>query len=422
MTLLLNVEDYRRRARRVLPRLVFDYIDGGAEDERCLQRNRDALDAVPLVPECLRDTSALDIGIELFGRRWNAPFAIAPIGLAGLVRPRGDASMAAAAQAARVPFVLSTASNTRIDHVRAAAPDATLWMQLYVMGERAIAERVVRRARAARFEALVLTVDVPVSGLRERDLRHGFRVPMRLTPATLLDMARHPGWLLRLAQGGMPRFENLLSHHGDSEDSEGGNEAPVSAQAQAALLSRTMDRTLTWDSLGWLRKLWDGPLLVKGLLGAEDARRAVRHGADGIVVSNHGGRQLDAAPASIAALPRIVDAVGGRIPVLVDGGIRRGSDVVKALALGASGTLVGRAPVYGLACAGEQGALAVLQLLAQETERTMTLLGATQVRELGPRHVDRSEFRSPSEQATSVPARNENTLGKASIYPASATA
>ncbi|MGJ7609359.1 MULTISPECIES: alpha-hydroxy acid oxidase [unclassified Variovorax] len=416
MTQLLNVEDYRRRARQVLPRLVFDYVDGGAEDERCLQRNRDALQALPLVPECLRDTSAMDIGIELFGRRWNAPFAIAPIGLAGLVRPGADALLASAAQAARVPFILSTASNTRIEDVRTAAPDATLWMQLYVMGERAIAERVVRRARAAGFEALVLTVDVPVGGLRERDLRHGFRVPMRLTPGTVLDMARHPAWLLRLARSGMPQFANLLP----SEDD--GDGAAVSAQTQAALLSRTMDRTLTWDSLGWLRKLWDGPLLIKGLLGAEDAKRAVRHGADGIVVSNHGGRQLDAAPASIAALPRIVDAVDGRIPVLVDGGIRRGSDVVKALALGARAALVGRAPVYGLACDGRQGVLSVLQLLAQETERTMTLLGAAHVHELGARHVDRPEFRSPSEQAAAAAGLKENTLGKPSIYPVRATA
>ena len=413
MTPLLNVEDYRRRARQVLPRLVFDYVDGGAEDERCLRRNRDALEALPLVPECLRDTSAMDIGIELFGRRWNAPFAVAPIGLAGLVRPGADALLASAAQAARVPFILSTASNTRIEDVRTAAPDATLWMQLYVMGERAIAERIVRRARAAGFEALVLTVDVPVSGLRERDLRHGFRVPMRLTPGTVLDMARHPAWLLRLARGGMPQFANLLP------DDDG---APVSAQTQAALLSRTMDRTLTWDSLGWLRRLWDGPLLVKGLLGAEDAKRAMRHGADGIVVSNHGGRQLDAAPASIAALPRIVDAVDGRIPVLMDGGIRRGSDVVKALALGARAALVGRAPVYGLACDGRQGVLSVLQLLAQETERTMTLLGAAHVDELGGRHVDRPELRSPSEQAAAATGLKENTHGKPSIYPVHATA
>uniref|UniRef100_UPI000D38D027 alpha-hydroxy acid oxidase n=1 Tax=unclassified Variovorax TaxID=663243 RepID=UPI000D38D027 len=413
MTQLLNVEDHRRRARRLLPRLVFDYVDGGAEDERCLRRNRDALEAVPLVPECLRDTRTVDIGLELFGRRWNAPFAIAPIGLAGLVRPRADALLAAAAQAARVPFILSTASNTRIEDVRAAAPDATLWMQLYVMGERAIAERIVRRARAAGFEALVLTVDVPVSGLRERDLRHGFRVPMHLTPGTLLDMARHPAWLLRMAQGGMPRFENLLPD---------ADEAPVSAQTQAALLSRTMDRTLTWDSLGWLRRLWDGPLLVKGLLGAEDARRAVRHGVDAIVVSNHGGRQLDAAPASIAALPAMVEAVDGRIPVLMDGGMRRGSDVVKALALGARGVLLGRAPVYGLATGGEPGALAVLQLLAQETERTMTLLGAINVSKLGARHVGRSESRSPSEHGATLPGPQGPTPGKASIYPARATA
>ncbi len=401
MTLLLNVNDHRRRARRVLPRLVFDYVDGGAEDERCMQRNRDALDALPLVPECLRDTRAMDIGIELFDRRWRAPFAVAPIGLAGLVRPRADALMAAAAQAAGVPFILSTASNTRIDEVRAAAPDAMLWMQLYVMGERAIAERIVRRARAARFEALVLTVDVPVSGLRERDLRHGFRVPMRLTPGTLLDMARHPAWLLRQARGGTPRFVNLLP----DED-----EAPVSAQAQAALLSRTMDRSLSWDSLAWLRGLWDGPLLVKGLLGAADARRALQHGADGIVVSNHGGRQLDAAPAAIAALPAMLDAVGGRIPVLVDGGMRRGSDIVKALALGARAALVGRAPLFGLAGGGEAGARAVLDLLAQETERTMTLLGAASVEELGPRHVDRPEPRA------------HDGPGKALVHPARAAA
>jgi (S)-mandelate dehydrogenase len=413
MTLLLNVEDHRRRARRVLPRLVFDYVDGGAEDERCMRRNRDALEALPLVPECLRDTRTVDIGIELFGRRWHAPFAIAPIGLAGLVRPRADALLAGAAQAAGVPFILSTASNTRLEDVRAAAPDALLWMQLYVMGERAIAERIVRRARAARFEALVLTVDVPVSGLRERDLRHGFRVPMRLTPGTLLDMARHPAWLLRLARGGMPQFANLLP------DDDG---APVSAQTQAALLSRAMDRSLTWDSLGWLRKLWDGPLLVKGLLGAQDAKRAVRYGADAIVVSNHGGRQLDAAPASIAALPAMVEAVDGRIPVLVDGGMRRGSDVVKALALGARAALVGRAPIYGLASGGEQGALSVLQLLAQETERTMTLLGATHTRELGPRHVDQPEIRSPTEQEHAAAQLKENTHGKPSIYPVHATA
>ncbi len=416
MALLLNVDDYRRQARRVLPRLVFDYVDGGAEDERCMRRNRDAIEALPLIPDCLRDTSTVDIGIELFGRRWRAPFAVAPIGLAGLVRPRADALLAGAAQAARVPFVLSTASNTRIEDVRAAAPDAALWMQLYVMGERAIAERIVRRARAAGFEALVLTVDVPVSGLRERDLRHGFRVPMRLTPGTVFDMARHPAWLMRLARHGMPRFENLLP--GSDED----DGAPVSAQTQAALLSRTMDRTLTWESLGWLRKLWDGPLLVKGLLGAQDARRAVRHGADGIVVSNHGGRQLDAAPASIAALPAIVDAVNGRIPVLMDGGMRRGSDIVKALALGARAVLAGRAPVYGLACDGERGALSVLQLLAQETERTMTLLGTTQVRELGPHHVDRPSPRSLIEQEGAPPRPKENTHGKPSIYRTQATA
>ena len=400
---LISVEDHRRRARRLLPRLVFDYVDGGAEDERCLQRNRDALEQLPLIPECLRDTSTVDIGVELFERRWRAPFAVAPIGLAGLVRPGADALLAGAAQAAGVPFILSTASNMRIEDVRAAAPEASLWMQLYVMGERAIAEGIVQRARAAGFEALVLTVDVPVSGLRERDLRHGFRVPMRLTPGTLFDMARHPAWLARLARGGMPQFANLLP---------GNDGAPVSAQTQAALLSRTMDRTLTWDSIAWLRRLWNGPLLIKGLLGAEDAKRALRHGADGIVVSNHGGRQLDAAPASIGALPAILDAVEGRIPVLVDGGMRRGSDIVKALALGARAALVGRAPVYGLACDGGRGALSVLRLLAEETERTMTLVGASRVGELGRHHVG----------LPAPPHPQEIPRGKASIYPVHAAA
>ena len=366
----LNTHDHRLHAGRFLPRFVRDYVDGGAEDERCLQRNIDDLARLHLVPGVLRDTRRADTGITLFGQRWAMPAGIAPIGLSGLVRPEGDLLMARAAAAAGVPFVLSTASNARLEAVRAAAlernPQAVQWMQLYVMSDRTIAEQIVRRARHAGYSALVLTVDVAVSGMRERDVRNGFKLPFRLTPSTLMDLALHPGWSLRMARKGPPSFVNL------TESTDSGS----SAQAQAALLSRSMDRSLAWEHLDWLRRLWDGPLILKGVLGPADAERAVQHGIDGIVVSNHGGRQLDASPSTISVLPRIVDAVGGRIPVLVDSGFRRGSDVVKALAAGATAAFVGRPAVWGMAAGGEAGAQAVLATLAQEIERTMILIGA----------------------------------------------
>ncbi|MEF7614497.1 alpha-hydroxy acid oxidase [Aquincola sp. MAHUQ-54] len=371
----LNVEDYRRDARSALPRFVFDYVDGAAEDERCLRRNTGDLERLHLLPTCLRDTRDVDLSIDVFGRRWAAPFGIAPIGFNGLVRPRGDVMAAQAATAAGVPFVLSTASNARLEAVR--QPAGEQWMQLYVMTDRAIAEQLVRRAQQAGYGALVLTVDVAVSGYRERDVRNGFKLPFRPTLATLADLARHPRWLLGMARHGSPSFVNLA----ESED------AGASAQLQAALLARAMDRSMVWDSLAWLRSLWRGPLLIKGLLHPDDAREAVRRGVDGIVVSNHGGRQLDAAPSTISALPAVVDAVGGALPVFIDSGFRRGSDIAKALALGARAVFVGRPAVYGLACDGERGARGVLQLLADELARTMTLLGAARVEDLGPHHL-----------------------------------
>lgn len=348
--MLLNIQDYRRQAQRQLPRFVFDYIDGGAEDEQCLHRNASDLSRIHLLPTCLRDTRVIDTTVNIFGQRWQAPFAIAPIGLCGLVRPGGDKMMAEAAADAGIPYIMSTASNSRIEDVRQKQAPWLQWMQLYVMSERSMAEQIVRRAKAAGFGALVLTVDVPVSGARERDGRNHFKLPFRPTPATALNILRHPGWLWRLMTQGAPNFVNM------SEDNGGG-----SAQAQAALLAREMDRSFDWDSLRWLRRLWDGPLLLKGLLHPEDAKRALNHGVDAIIVSNHGGRQLDAAPSSIAALPGIVDVVAGRMPVLVDGGFRRGSDLTKALALSASAVLLGRPPVYGLASNGQQGTAAVLE-------------------------------------------------------------
>ncbi|MGM9490416.1 alpha-hydroxy acid oxidase [Ideonella sp. YS5] len=369
--MLLNADDWRREARRRLPRFVFDYVDGAADDGLCLRRNRTDLDAITLKPRVLRDTSTVDTGVEIFGRGWAMPVGVAPTGLNGLVRPGGDGLLASAAAGAGIPFTLSTASNERLEQLRVAAAEGEQWMQLYVM-HREMAERIVRRAAATGYRALVLTVDVPVSGNRELDLRNGFRLPFRPTPRLAWDVASHPRWALRLARHGAPDFANLRPDEGE----------PASAALQAALLARAMDRTLVWEHLAWLRELWKGPLLLKGILHAEDARRAVDHGADGVIVSNHGGRQLDAAPSAISALPAVVSAAAGRVPVFMDGGVRRGSDVAKALALGAAAVFVGRPLLYALAAGGRDGASAWLQSLRDDLVRTMVLLGTRRAEEL----------------------------------------
>lgn len=374
--MMLRISDFRTRARTRLPRFVFDYVDGAAEDEECIVRNETDLRSLSLLPTCLRDTTMQDTTIDVFGRKWNSPIGIAPIGFAGLVRPNADSILARAAEALNLPFVLSTASNERLEAVHDAAPDGNQWLQLYVMSDRSIAEQMVQRAKRAGYGALVLTVDVPVSGMRERDMRNGFKLPFRPGLRTLTDLVTHPAWSLSMAAAGSPGFVNLTA--GDEK---------ASPQLQAALLARTMDRSLTWESLRWLRSLWSGPLLVKGLLHPEDAKLALRHGVDGIVVSNHGGRQLDAAPSTISALPAVVDAVSGQVPVFVDSGFRRGSDVVKALALGARGVFIGRPAIWGLAAGGQDGVAASLRLFNEEIARTMTLVGASRIADLQPLHV-----------------------------------
>ena len=375
--MLVNVEDFRREAREVLPRFVFDYIDGAADDGACMRRNGSDFDALTLTPRVLRDTSRIATSVTVFGSTWAAPFGIAPTGLNGLVRPRGDAALAVSAARAGVPFVLSTASNMRLEDVRAAAPDGVQWMQLYIM-HKTMAERIVRRAQSAGYQALVLTVDVPVSGNRELDLRNGLRVPFRPTPRFAWDVLMHPLWSARAAIAGTPDFANITA---DAEDAGSVNQ-------QAALLARTMDCTLAWDTLAWLRELWRGPLLLKGVLHADDARLALQHGVDGLIVSNHGGRQFDASPSAIAALPRVLEAVRGRIPVFMDSGVRRGTHVAKAIALGATAVLLGRPLLYGLAARGEAGVDAVLKLIGDDLLRTMALLGARSVDELAAAHVE----------------------------------
>lgn len=361
----LNIQDFQLAAQSSLPRFVYDYVAGGAEDELCLARNQADLQALTLAPRSLRDTSALSTEIEVFGRRWSAPFGVAPVGLIDVVRPRGDLHAARAAGKAGLPYILSTASNSPLEQVREACA-GPCWMQLYVMQDRGMANSILDRARQAGFEALVLTVDVPVGGYREKDIRHGFKLPFRPGPRLLLDMASQPRWLWRQALAGQPQFVNLMPTEGAS-----------SAQAQAALLARSMDRRLIWDDVSWLRSKWDGPVLIKGILHAEDARQALHYGVDGLIVSNHGGRQLDCAPSTISVLPQIMDIVKTQMPVFIDSGFRRGSDVAKAIACGATGAFLGRAVAYGLAQGGEQGVAQVLGLVAQELERTMVLLGAS---------------------------------------------
>lgn len=373
MAATLNAEDWRARARRRLPAFVFDYIDGAAEDCLSLRANRQAFEATALYPRVLRDTTTIDTAVQVFGRRWALPLGVAPMGLNGLAWPGGDTLLAQAAAAAGVPFVLSTASNDRLEAVRQAAPEAELWMQLYVMQDPGCTEQILRRAHRAGYGTLVLTVDVPVSGMREQDHRNGFRVPFRMTPRLVWDLATHPRWSLRQAIAGQPAFVNLV------EEVSG----TLSPQAQAALLARAMDQGLDWQRFDAIRDAWPGKIVIKGILHPEDARLAVSHGADGIIVSNHGGRQLDGAAAPLHALSAVMEAVGHGVPVLLDSGVRRGVDVAKALALGATAVLVGRPLLYGLAAEGGAGAAQVLAMLAEDMRRTMALLGCTNAEAIG---------------------------------------
>ncbi|GAA0528057.1 alpha-hydroxy-acid oxidizing protein [Pigmentiphaga sp. GD03639] len=363
----LNAGDLRHLARRRLPRMVFDYLDGGAEEELTLRANRRAFESVFLLPRALRDVGERSQSVRILDQTWSSPVGIAPIGLAGLFWPDGDVAAARAAARAGVPYVLSTASCSTLEAVARAGGNP--WFQLYVI-ERGLADSLVERALAAGYRHLVLTTDVPVSGRRERDLRHGFSLPMRWRARTLWDVATHPRWLMQVARYGVPQLANLASA------------AAGNAQAQAALLQRRMDAGFDWEALRRLRRRWPHALWLKGILHADDARRACAEGVDGMIVSNHGGRQLDGAPASLEALPAVAQAAGDR-PVLLDGGIRRGGDVVKALASGARGVLMGRLPMYGLAAAGEAGVAAALDLVRQDIDRVLALLGCDDVGSLG---------------------------------------
>ena len=357
-----SVADMRLLAQRKLPRVVFDFVDGGADDELALRRNEAAFGETLLLPRPLNGTNTRDQSVELFGERLQTPVIIGPTGLAGMLWPRGEAESARAAAAAGTVYTMSHASTVSIEDL-AREVGGNLWMQVFVYRDRALTRTFTERAHAAGYRALILTIDNQVPGYRERDLRNGFTVPLRLGIGNAMDMAMHAGWLLRMAK--TPRF-TMINYAQDRK---------ADIMSLAAKMGSMLTPDLNWKDVEWLRTAWDRPLLIKGILHPEEARQAIALGVDGIIVSNHGGRQLDAAPASLQALPGIVEAAQGRVPVMIDGGVRRGSDVLKAIALGARACLIGRPQLWGLASAGESGVTRILEMLRVEIDRAMALGG-----------------------------------------------
>ncbi|WAH55357.1 alpha-hydroxy-acid oxidizing protein [Pseudomonas silvicola] len=372
MSSAFSVEGFRSLAKRRLPRMVFDYLEGGAEDEKCLQRNRLAFDEWEFRPRRLADVSTRDLSVNLLGNALPMPLLVAPTGLNGAFWPRGDIALATAARKAGIPFMLSTAANASIEQVADKA-GGELWFQLYVVHP-SLADQLVARALAAGCRTLVLTTDVAVNGKRERDLRSGFGLPFKYTPKVMLDGMLHPRWSMSLLAGGMPQMANFA------------NQDANNVELQAALLSRKMDASFDWEALKRLRQQWPHRLLVKGILHPDDAARCIELGADGVILSNHGGRQLDSSCSPMSVLKDIALAHPGR--VLVDSGFRRGSDVVKAMALGAAGVLIGRPLLYGLAAAGEAGASQVLSIFKDEMDRTLANMGCAAMAGLSLEHIN----------------------------------
>ena len=371
-----TVSDYRRLAESRLPRQLFDYIDGGAVDERTLAANREDLARLRLRQRVLRDVSRTDTRVEIAGRATAMPVVLAPVGLAGLMRRRGEVQAARAAEAAGVPFCLSTVGLCSLEEVRAATT-APFWFQLYMMRDRGHVRELLQRARAVGVDTLVFTVDLAVVGSRYRDTRNGMGGGLGAWGSlrSALNFAAHPRWLGDVALGGRPLvFGNLASYVASAKN----------IQQFRSWIDSQFDPSVTWKDIEWLRQEWPGALIIKGILEAEDACAAADAGAQGIVVSNHGGRQLDGAPSSISALPRIADAVGGRLEIIMDGGVHSGQDVVKAVALGARAAMIGRAWVYALAARGEAGVRHLLSQMQREISVTLALTGLTSMSDVTP--------------------------------------
>ncbi|HVB00740.1 MAG TPA: alpha-hydroxy acid oxidase [Acidimicrobiales bacterium] len=366
-----SISDLRRIAQKRLPAGIFDYIDGGAEDELTLGRNSADFARITFRPRVLADVAALELGTELFGRPMTMPLILSPTGFTRIADPEGELSVARSAQRAGIPYTLSTMATRSIEEVRAvSSPDARNWFQVYVWRDRDLVARLLERAKIQQYEAIVITVDTPVLGRRERDIRRGFLLPPKVGLDTLWEGARHPRWTLDLLRAEPITFANL------SGSNVGDGSSPV---ALAQQVNSQFDASLSWRDIEWFRDRWAGPIVLKGIQRIEDARIAVDSGIDAIALSNHGGRQLDGAPSPVSLIAEIVEGIDGAIPVLCDGGIRRGSDIAKALSLGAKACMIGRAYLYGLASGGELGVDHSIELLREGLAKTMALTGTRTV-------------------------------------------
>lgn len=372
-----SVSDLRQIARRRLPGGVFGYIDGGAEDERTLAANSDAFAAAVFRPRVLQGIGSVRIASAVLGKALTFPLVLAPTGFTRIADPQGELAVARAAERAGVPYTLSTLGTRSIEEVRAVS-NGRLFFQVYAWRDRGLVEEMVARARAADYEALMLTVDTAVLGRRERDVRRGFTLPPSIGPRTILDGAVHPGWTRSFLRNEPIRFANIVRpgvSHGSS---------PVNL---SDFISTQFDPALEWRDLEWLRSIWDRPIMLKGIQSVEDARIASKVGADAVILSNHGGRQLDGSPSAFSLVAPVADAIGGRTEIICDGGVRRGSDIVKAIAAGATAAMAGRAYLYGLGAGGERGVERVLEWLANDMRRTMTLIGVSTIEELSRDHL-----------------------------------
>lgn len=371
----VTIADLRRLAARRLPKAVFDFIDGGAGDEVTLRDNQAAFGEWQLLPRVAVDVSKRSFATEILGRSCALPLACAPTGLAGFFWPHGEIATARVAAAAGIPYCLSTNSVASAEEVAAAVPQADLWFQLYCLKDRDLMRNLLVRASGAGYRGLCITVDLAIQGRRERDVRNGFTMPLRPTVANALDLMRRPAWLAGVTRA-PPRLGNF-------------QQAGAGFTSVARHVATLFDPSVTWEDVARVREQWPGPVAIKGVLHPDDAVRAAEIGADAVIVSNHGGRQLDVVPAAIAALPAIAAAVGGRVQVILDGGVRRGTDVLVALALGASACSLGRAVLWGLCAGGEDGVRRALDILRDELDTAMTLLGTPTPQSVTADHVQR---------------------------------
>lgn len=372
-----NLDDFRQGAKKRLPRVVFDYIDGGSDDETTLQRNRDGFAGYQLMPRVLRNVENIDLSTRVLGQDIDLPVIMAPTGQTRMFHHLGEKAVARAAARAGTIYSLSSVASTSIEDT-ALTSEGPKWFQIYVWRDREIIKEFMTRCRESKYQALCLTVDLPVHGNRERDLHNRMTYPIRLRPKTVVDILGHPGWLYRYLTSSKIELANVT-----------GSAVAKSTEGDGLMeyIAKQFDPSVDWDAAAWMIEQWDGPFLIKGILNPEDAKRAVEIGASGIILSNHGGRQLDTTPSPIEMLPEIVQAVSGRAEIILDGGVRRGTDVIKALALGATAVMMGRPYLYALAAGGEAGVDRMFELLRQEISRDMSLLGCTKISDLNPEFI-----------------------------------